>query len=207
MTDNAPSRSIRRSGHPTLASAALRLRVSDRDLICGEHYGQRPSESAAQTGRTDGSTDQRCRIVQKSLANREPSTDGYKQKSGPCRRDFRFVPDSGHSSAYVRSRADYVGFTPDSRRKWARRWTSAPDPGCVKTWMPRPFAQEMNPGDNTGESLLRRSSASRLNISSRSLKICFHTAWTHSGPKTPRPISQCSLEGRRSLAISRQALI
>ncbi len=30
--------------------------------------------------------------------------------------------------------------------------------------MPGPFAQEMNPGDNTGESLLRRRSASRLNI-------------------------------------------
>jgi transposase len=53
VTDNAPSRSIRRSGHPTLASAALRLRVFDRDLICGEHYGQRPSRSAAPPS-TDG---------------------------------------------------------------------------------------------------------------------------------------------------------
>jgi hypothetical protein len=53
----------------------LRLRAFDRDLICGEHYGQRPSNSAAQTGRTDGSTDQHCIAVQKTLANREPSTD------------------------------------------------------------------------------------------------------------------------------------
>jgi hypothetical protein len=77
VTDNAPSRSIRRSGHPILASAALRLRGFDRDLICGEHYGQRPSKNAAPKGRTDGSTDQHCITVQKSLANREPSTDGY----------------------------------------------------------------------------------------------------------------------------------
>jgi hypothetical protein len=76
MTDNAPSRSIRRSGHPILAIAASRLRAFDRDLICGEHYGQRPSNSAAQKGRTDGSTDQHCITVQKSLANREPFTDG-----------------------------------------------------------------------------------------------------------------------------------
>jgi hypothetical protein len=65
VTDNAPSRSIRRSGHPTLASAASRLRACDRDLICGEHYGQRPPNSAASKGRTHGSTDQRCIIVQK----------------------------------------------------------------------------------------------------------------------------------------------
>jgi hypothetical protein len=77
MTDNAPSRSTRRSGQPTVASAALRLRAFDRDLICGEHYGQRPSTSAALKGRTDGSTDQHCITVQNSLANREPSTDGY----------------------------------------------------------------------------------------------------------------------------------
>ena len=68
--------STRRSGHPTLATAALRLRGFDRDLICGEHYGQRPPKSAAPKGRTDGSTDQLCITVEKSLANREPSTDG-----------------------------------------------------------------------------------------------------------------------------------
>ncbi len=66
MTNNAPSRSIRRSGHPTLATAAPRLRAYDRDLICGEHYGQRPSKSAATTGRTDGSTDQHCITVKKN---------------------------------------------------------------------------------------------------------------------------------------------
>ncbi len=70
----------------------------------------------------------------------------------------------------------------NSGRSEQGRRRSAYDPGCVKTWMPAPFAQEMNPGDNPGESLLRRRSASRLNISSRSLKICFHTAWTRSGP-------------------------
>jgi hypothetical protein len=65
-TNNAPSRSIRRSGHPTLASAASRLRALDRDLIRGEHYGLRPSNSAATTGRTDGCTDQLCITLQKN---------------------------------------------------------------------------------------------------------------------------------------------
>ncbi len=37
-------------------------------------------QSAAQTGRTHGSTDQLCITVKKSLANREPSTHGYKRK-------------------------------------------------------------------------------------------------------------------------------
>ncbi len=65
----------------------MRLRAFHRDLICGEHYGQRPSQSAATTGPsrackhalsgkgTDGSTDQHCITVEKSLADREPSTD------------------------------------------------------------------------------------------------------------------------------------
>ena len=38
-------------------------------------------QSAAQTGRTHGSTDQHCITVKISLANREPSTHGYKQTS------------------------------------------------------------------------------------------------------------------------------
>jgi hypothetical protein len=33
------------------------MRAFDRDLICGEHYGQRPW-SAASTGRTHGCTNQ-----------------------------------------------------------------------------------------------------------------------------------------------------
>ncbi len=56
-----------RSGHPILASAALRLRAFDRNLICGEHYGQRPSKSTASTGRTHGSTDQLCITVKNPL--------------------------------------------------------------------------------------------------------------------------------------------
>ncbi len=98
-TNNAPSRSFRRSGHPILASAAFRLRAFDRDLICGEHYGQRPWISAASTGRTHGSTDQLCITVQKSLANREPSTHGYKRKSGPCLRHVCLSPNNGHSAS------------------------------------------------------------------------------------------------------------
>ncbi len=101
VTDNAPSRSIRRSGHPILASAASRLRAFDRDLIRGEHYGQRPSQSAASTGRTDGSTDQHCITVQKSLANREPSTDGYKRTLWARASNVRFTPESRHQRVEI----------------------------------------------------------------------------------------------------------
>lgn len=54
------------------------LKAIDRDLMCGEHYGQRPSMSAGHKGRTDGSTDQLRIAVQKCLAYREPSTDGLR---------------------------------------------------------------------------------------------------------------------------------
>jgi hypothetical protein len=97
ITDNAPSQSTRRSGHPTIASAALRLRAFDRDLICAEHYGQQPSESAASKGRTDGSTDQHCITVQKTLANWEPSTDGYSRTLGGVGRRVRSQGMSGQS--------------------------------------------------------------------------------------------------------------
>ncbi len=126
------SRSIRRSGHPTVASAASRLRAFDRDPICEEHYGQRPAKSAASTGRTDGSTDQHCITVQKSLANREPSTDGYKRTCGGAWKKVRFTPESGHSEAPERvglkKRTLDVCLTPDSGRRWVGRWMSAYDP-------------------------------------------------------------------------------
>ena len=94
---NAPSRSIRRSGHPILAIAAYRLRAFDRNLICGEHYGQRPKISAAQTGRTHGGTDRLCITVKKSLANREPSTHGYKRRFMRPSCHDRFPTLIGHS--------------------------------------------------------------------------------------------------------------
>ncbi len=127
-TNNAPSRSIRRSGHSILASAATRLRAFDRNLIRGEHYGQRPSISAASTGRTHGSTDQLCITVKKTLANREPSTHGYKRRFRPRRWYDRSTPESRPSSGNVRFRCDYVRFTPNSGRKWLWRWMSGYDP-------------------------------------------------------------------------------
>jgi len=77
----------------------LRLRPFDRDLICGEHYGQRPSDSAAPKGRTDGSTDQHCITVTNSLANREPSTDGYEQTKSTSLTGVCFAPESGNRPA------------------------------------------------------------------------------------------------------------
>ncbi len=55
--------------------------------------------------------------------------------------DFRFTPNFGHSDANVRFSPDYVRLSPNSRRKWARRWESACDPGCVKTQVERASAQ------------------------------------------------------------------
>ncbi len=128
MTDNAPSRSFRRSGHPTIASAASRLRAFDRDLICGEHYGQRPSKSAATTGRTDGSTDQHCIIVRKSLANRESSTDGYKRRSRARAIYGSSTLSTGSRSPYVGFHENCFGFTPDSGRGWGAALTGSFDP-------------------------------------------------------------------------------
>ncbi len=106
------------------------------------------------------------------------SADGYECPSRALTKHGRVTSNSGSSNPNVGFLAVSFGFTPSSGSGPALLGTGRDDPGCVKTWMPGPFAQEMNPGDNTGESLLRRRSASRLNISSRAPEICFHTAWT-----------------------------
>ncbi len=46
--------------------------------------------------------------------------------------------------------------SPQQRTFRGPRWTSAFDPGCVKTPMSRPSAQQLNPEGNVDESLLRR---------------------------------------------------
>ncbi len=63
--------------------------------------------------------------------------------------------------------------------------TSGFDPGCVKTQLPRPTAQQLNPEDHVDESLLRRRPNSRPNISSRSSENRFHTAWVNYGLSRP----------------------
>ena len=47
--------------------------------------------------------------------------------------------------------------------------------------MPRPSAQQLNPEGNVGDTLLRLRPNSRLNISSRSPKNSFYTAWALCG--------------------------
>jgi hypothetical protein len=59
-----------------------RMRVFDRDLIRGGHYGQRSCETASE-GRTHGCTDQAC-YVKKVLANPEPSTHGTSRQLVRC---------------------------------------------------------------------------------------------------------------------------
>ncbi len=49
-----------------MAPQAVDREPADRDMICGEHYGQRPWHCAASTGRTHGGTDQQPFTVQKS---------------------------------------------------------------------------------------------------------------------------------------------
>src|SRR6202022_4852440 len=65
------SRSIRRSGQPTRASAS-RMRPIDRDLIRGGHYGQRSCEPHQQAEHMAAPTN--AAFVKKVLANSEPST-------------------------------------------------------------------------------------------------------------------------------------
>ncbi len=79
--------------------------------------------------------------------------------------------------------------TPQLRTFWARIGMSQVDPGCVKTPVPRPSAQQLNPEGNVGESLLRLRPTSRINISSRSPKYSFHTAWVKSGLPAPCPFT------------------
>jgi hypothetical protein len=50
------------------------MRVSDRDLIRGEHYGQRSCEPHAKAEHMAAPTNAAC--VKKTLANSEPSTHG-----------------------------------------------------------------------------------------------------------------------------------
>jgi hypothetical protein len=100
------SRPIRRSGQPTCASAS-RMRAFDRDLIRGEHYGQRPL-CAALTGRTHGCTDQPANM-KKSLANSEPSTHGTKRTSRDVCLFVRFWGEADMPRRRLAYRSDATG--------------------------------------------------------------------------------------------------
>src|SRR3977135_3960636 len=88
------SRSIRRSGQPTCASAS-RMRAFDRDLIRGGHYGQRSCETAP-TGRTHGCTDQQ-RDVKISLANSGAVHAWHKSDAPERINDVRSWGESGRN--------------------------------------------------------------------------------------------------------------
>jgi hypothetical protein len=59
------------------------MRVFDRDLIRGGHYGQRSREPHLQAEHMAAPTN--AANVKKVLANSEPSTHGTKRTSPPCR--------------------------------------------------------------------------------------------------------------------------
>ncbi len=59
---------------------------------------------------------------------------------------------------------------------WRQGRMSALGPGCVKTQLPSPSAQQLNTESNVRELLLRRMSILLLNISSGPPKISFYTA-------------------------------
>jgi len=58
------------------------MRVFDRDLIRGGHYGQRPGVPHSKAEHMAAPTN--AVGVKKVLANPEPSTHGPKAKSGPA---------------------------------------------------------------------------------------------------------------------------
>ena len=96
------SRSIRRSGQPTRARAS-RMRLIDRDLIRGRHYGQRSCEPHTKAEHMAAPTN--AALVKKVLANSEPSTHGL-TTDGKLTADRRFrskadIPAIGSRCAYT----------------------------------------------------------------------------------------------------------
>jgi len=65
------------------------MRVNDRDLIRGEHYGQRSCEPHQQAEHMAAPTN--AALVKKVLANSEPSTHGPKR----TRQSFAFASAFG----------------------------------------------------------------------------------------------------------------
>ncbi len=53
---------------------------------------------------------------------------GYKQTFRPCLGHVRFTLSFRHSSAEVRFRPDFFGFTPGNRPSWWCRRRAEPDP-------------------------------------------------------------------------------
>ncbi len=90
---------------------------------------------------------------------------------------------------------------PQQRTFRSPRWTSACDPGCVKTPVPRPSAQQLNPEGNVGESLLRLRPPSRINISSWSPQNSFYTAWVTNG--SPAWTTECPVLGVKRTKLAR----
>ncbi|MEM8977756.1 MAG: hypothetical protein AAGD43_37375, partial [Pseudomonadota bacterium] len=77
---NANAGRLGKSGQPIWAIASTRTRAFDRDLISGEHYGQRPCDvQHQQAGRMAAPTvTPTCR---KTLPKPEPSTYGPNETS------------------------------------------------------------------------------------------------------------------------------
>src|ERR1700738_5269644 len=90
------SRSIRRSGQPTRATAS-RMRGFDRDLIRGGHYGQRSCEPRKQAEHMAAPTN--AAFVKKALANSEPSTHGGKPDGICSLRAFPLLTHNGPRTA------------------------------------------------------------------------------------------------------------
>jgi hypothetical protein len=57
----------------------MQARAFDWDLICGEHYGQRPCQAPHQQAEHMAAPTSSAISLKKTLANMEPSTHGTKQ--------------------------------------------------------------------------------------------------------------------------------
>ena len=64
------------------------MRVIDRDLIRGRHYGQRSCEPHTKAEHMDAPT--KPANVKKVLANQEPSTHGWKADMAFCSANVAF---------------------------------------------------------------------------------------------------------------------
>ena len=82
-----------------MCHSALRARAYDRDLIRGEHYGQRPWNKAASKGRTHGSSDQHCDIVQKIPCQHGAVHTWHEAAVQRIEIYFGFTPSSGNMGA------------------------------------------------------------------------------------------------------------
>jgi hypothetical protein len=98
---------------------------------------------------------------------------GYKRLSRSALRDGELGAESGPPGRDVGFSTNFVGYAPESRRATGSRFSSARDPGCVKTPNADPRAQQKIRECRYGESLMRQRGAPRIKLASEGLSQAF----------------------------------